>query len=157
MRRFYSALAWIVAGGVVVQAAAIAFGFGGMVGYVMDGGVVDKALMESQQSTFTGDLGFPIHAIVGGLLMPVVALVLGVVSFFVRGVPRAKTVGVGRVRARVRPGQVAGTRSPTCRTSAPSTAPTPWPSSSPPSTPRGCRRGAREQVDADASGSSVLA
>ena len=78
MRRFYSALAWIVAGGVVVQAAAIAFGFGGMVGYIMDGGVVDEALMESRQSTFTGDLGFPIHAIVGGLLIPVVALVLGV-------------------------------------------------------------------------------
>ena len=90
MRRFYSALAWIVAGGVVVQAAAIAFGFGGMVGYIMDGGVVDEALMESRQSTFTGDLGFPIHAIVGGLLIPVVALVLGVTSFFVRGVPRAK-------------------------------------------------------------------
>ena len=90
MRRFYSALAWIIAGGVVVQAAAIAFGFGGMVGYVRDGGVVDQTLMESRQSTFTGDLGFPIHAIVGGLLIPVVALVLGVSSFFVRGVPRAK-------------------------------------------------------------------
>ena len=44
MRRFYIVLAWIIAGGVVVQAAAIAFGFGGMVGYVQEGGVVDKAL-----------------------------------------------------------------------------------------------------------------
>ena len=92
MRKLYSALAWIVAAGVVVQAASIAFGFGGMVGYVMDGGVVDKALVESEQATFTGDLGFPIHGIVGGLVLPVVAFALGVVSFFVRGIPRAKTL-----------------------------------------------------------------
>ena len=92
MRKLYSALAWIVAAGVVIQAASIAFGFGGMVGYVMDGGVVDKALVESEQATFTGDLGFPIHGIVGGLVLPVVAFALGVVSFFVRGVPRAKTL-----------------------------------------------------------------
>ena len=29
MRKLYSVLAWIIAGGVVVQAAAIAFAFGG--------------------------------------------------------------------------------------------------------------------------------
>lgn len=92
MRKLYSALAWIVAAGVVIQAASIAFGFGGMVGYVMDGGVVDKAVVESQQATFTGDLGFPIHEMVGGLVLPVAGLALGVVSFFVRGVPRAKTL-----------------------------------------------------------------
>ena len=92
MRKLYSALAWIVAAGVVVQAASIAFGFGGMTAYVMDGGVVDKALMESQQATFTGDLGFSIHDLVGGLVMPLAAFALGVVSFFVRGVPRAKTL-----------------------------------------------------------------
>ena len=92
MRKLYSVLAWIVAAGVVVQAASIAFGFGGMTGYVMDGGVVDKALLESQQATFTGDLGFPIHELVGGLLLPVVTLAMGAVSFFVRGVPRARTL-----------------------------------------------------------------
>ena len=92
MRKLYSVLAWIVAAGVVVQAASIAFGFGGMTGYVMDGGVVDKALLESQQATFTGDLGFPIHELVGGFLLPIVTLAMGAVSFFVRGVPRAKTL-----------------------------------------------------------------
>ena len=102
MRKIYSALAWIVAAGVVVQAAAIAFGFGGMAGYVMDGGVVDKALMESQQATFTGDLGFPIHAIVGGMVIPFAAFALGIVSFLVR-VPGARSVA-GDVRPRVRPG-----------------------------------------------------
>ena len=92
MRKLYSVLAWIVAAGVVVQAASIAFGFGGMTGYVMDGGVVDKALIESQEATFTGDIGFPVHGIVGGLVLPVVALALGIVSFFVKGVRRAKTL-----------------------------------------------------------------
>jgi hypothetical protein len=95
MRKLYSALAWTIAAGVVVQAATIAFGVGGMVSYVMEGGVVDKALLESQQATYTGDLGFPIHSVVGGVVLHVVALVLGVVSFFVRGVRRAKTLAWG--------------------------------------------------------------
>lgn len=92
MRKLYSTLAWVVAGGVVVQAAAIAFGFGGMVGFVLEGGVVDKALIESREATFTGDLGFAVHALVGGLVLPVAGLALGVVSLFVKGVPRARTL-----------------------------------------------------------------
>ena len=85
MRKTYIMLAWIVVGGVFVQAAAIAFGFGGMSGYVQSGGVVDKALVESSSaSNFTGELGFPIHGIVGGMVLPVVALALLVVSFFVK-------------------------------------------------------------------------
>ena len=95
MRRIYSTLAWVVAAGVVVQAASIAFGFGGMASYIMDGGVVDKDLIESEQATFTGDLGFPVHGIVGGLVLPIAAFALGVVSFVVKGVPRAKTLAWG--------------------------------------------------------------
>jgi len=94
MRKTYSVLAWIIAGGVFVQAASIAFGFGGMAGFVQDGGVVDKALVESQTgSNFTGELGFPIHSIVGGMVIPIAALALLVVSFFVK-VPRARTWAV---------------------------------------------------------------
>jgi hypothetical protein len=92
MRRTYIVLAWVVAAGVVVQASAIAFGFGGMFGYVQDGGVVDKALIESREATFTGDLGFGVHAIVGGLVLPVASLALGLLSFLVRGVPRARVL-----------------------------------------------------------------
>ena len=50
MRRIYAGLAWIIAGAVVVQAAAIAFAFGGMLNLVSEGGVVDKALLESGQA-----------------------------------------------------------------------------------------------------------
>ncbi|WP_448808824.1 hypothetical protein [Agromyces bauzanensis] len=84
MRKIYSALAWTVAGAVVVQAAAIAFAFGGMLNLVSEGGVVDKALLESFQAAGVGESGFMIHGLVGGVLIPLIALALLVVSFFVR-------------------------------------------------------------------------
>jgi hypothetical protein len=55
-----------------------------MVVFVQDGGVVDKALVESRQQSFTGELGFLIHAIVGGGVIPLAAIALLVVSFFVK-------------------------------------------------------------------------
>lgn len=84
MRRIYAAIAWIIAGGVVVQAASIAFALGGIGRYVQDGGVIDKALVESRQATFIGDLGFPIHGIVGGMVIPLAAVALLIVAFFVK-------------------------------------------------------------------------
>lgn len=89
MRTIYRVLALVVAGLVVVQAAAIAFAFGGVTHYIMGGGVVDKAVMESHQSTFTGDLGFPVHGLVGGTVIPAVGLALLIISFFAR-VPRGR-------------------------------------------------------------------
>jgi hypothetical protein len=83
MRKTYFVLASAIAIGVVVQAAAIAFGFGGMMHFVVEGGVVDKAMVESQESTFTGVLGFVVHGIVGGLVIPVLAFALVGISFAV--------------------------------------------------------------------------
>ncbi|MGW9629617.1 hypothetical protein ACWGST_02870 [Agromyces sp. NPDC055520] len=83
MRSFYSGLAWAIAAGVVVQAAAIAFAFGGVLNRVSNGDVIDKALVESGGAGGTGELGFWIHAI-GGLTLPLVAIALLIVSFFVR-------------------------------------------------------------------------
>jgi heme A synthase len=84
MQKLYTGLAWTVAGAVVIQAAAIAFAFGGMLNLVAEGGVVDKALLESFQAGGVGELGFLVHGLVGGVLIPLVALVLLVVAFFVR-------------------------------------------------------------------------
>jgi heme A synthase len=84
MRTLYTGLAWTVAGAVVVQAAAIAFAFGGMLNLVSEGGVVDKALLEAFQAGGVGELGFLIHGLVGGVVIPLLALALLVVSFFVR-------------------------------------------------------------------------
>jgi len=84
MRRTYVVLAWVIAGGVFVQAMAVAFGVGGESHFIQGGGVVDKALVESRTADFTGVIGFPIHAIVGGMVIPLAALALVVVSFFAR-------------------------------------------------------------------------
>lgn len=84
MRKLYSGLAWTVSGAVVIQAAAIAFAFGGMLNLVAEGGVVDKALLESFQAAGVGEAGFMVHAVVGGVVIPLVAVALLVVSFFVR-------------------------------------------------------------------------
>jgi heme A synthase len=85
MRKVYIGIAWLVAAMVLVQAGAIALGFGGMIHFVSDGGVVDKALAESGTGgNFAGEVGFPIHSIVGGLVMPIAALVLVVLSWFTK-------------------------------------------------------------------------
>lgn len=94
MRRTYSVIAWIIAGGVAVQAASIAFAFGGMGRYIQDGGVIDKALVESRQATFTGELGFPIHGIVGGMVIPLAALALLIIAFFVKARGARKWAGI---------------------------------------------------------------
>ena len=85
MRKVFSGIAWLIAGLVVVQAAAIALGFGGMMHFVDGGGVVDKGLTESRTlGNFAGEVGFPIHGIVGGVLIPVAAIALLVVSWFTK-------------------------------------------------------------------------
>ncbi len=84
MCRIYAGLAWIIAAAVVVQAAAIAFAFGGMLNHVSEGGVVDKALLESGGAGGAGELGFWIHGIVGAGVIPLLAVSLLIVSFFAR-------------------------------------------------------------------------
>jgi heme A synthase len=81
MRRTYQVLAWLISGLVVVQAAAIAFAMAGVVHFVDGGGVIDKALVESEDMAFPEIAGFIIHGMNGGMLIPLVALVLMGVSF----------------------------------------------------------------------------
>ncbi|WP_159798642.1 hypothetical protein [Puerhibacterium puerhi] len=85
MRKAYAVLAWIIAGAVVVQAAAIAFGLSGLISWVQDGGVLDKAVLESGEVSFAGVLGFVVHSLNGQFLIPLVTLALLGVSFGVRG------------------------------------------------------------------------
>lgn len=84
MRTVYRVLAVLVAVEVFVQAAAIAFAVFGLTAWVADGGVLDKATMEDESTTFEGVAGFMIHGLNGGLVIPVLALLLLVVSFFTR-------------------------------------------------------------------------
>ena len=49
--------------------------------------MLDKATMESETTTFTGDGGFALHGINGQIVFPVLVLILFVLSFFAK-VPR---------------------------------------------------------------------
>lgn len=89
MRTTYRVLAYLMALEVVVQAAAIAFAVFGLSAWVQGGGVLDKALMESEGAPpFAGVYGFMIHGLNGTFIVSLIAILLLVVSFFVT-IPRA--------------------------------------------------------------------
>ena len=95
MRSAYRVLAFVVAGLVVVQAAAIAYAVAGLGKWVQDGNTFDKAAFESDDTSFDGIVGFMIHGMNGMMLIPLVALILLIVSFFAKvpgGVARAAMV-----------------------------------------------------------------
>ena len=95
MRTAYRVLAHLIAFLVVVQAAAIAWALSGLTNWVSDGGTLDSAAMESGETLFAEVAGFMVHGINGMMLIPLVAVVLLVVSFFAklpRGVAWAAAV-----------------------------------------------------------------
>jgi hypothetical protein len=87
MRTVYKVLAYVIAAEVAVQAMAMVFAVAGMGKWVQDGGVLDLAVMESEESAFPEVVGFVVHGINGMMVIPVLALALLVSSFFAR-VPR---------------------------------------------------------------------
>jgi hypothetical protein len=90
MRSAYRVLAWLVALGVVVQVAAVGFAHFGQDKWIDGGATLDKAVVESQmagESAFQGVLGFAVHGVNGTMVIPALALLLLVVSFFA-DVPR---------------------------------------------------------------------
>ena len=96
MRLVYKVLAFTVAGLVVVQAAAVAFAVFGLFAYIEGGGTIDAANSGPESDIeFPGVVGFMIHGMNGMMLIPLVALILLIVSFFAKvpgGVGRAALV-----------------------------------------------------------------
>ena len=84
MRTIYRVLAYLVALEVVIQAAAIAYAIFGEGRYVEGGGVVDKALIESDTIPFPEVVGFIVHGINGQMVIPALAVLLLVASFFAK-------------------------------------------------------------------------
>jgi len=85
MRGFYRGLALTVAVLVALQAAFIAFALSGMVKWVRDGGTLDASVFaEGSTVHIGGETGFALHAISGTFLIPLIALVLVIVSFFAK-------------------------------------------------------------------------
>jgi heme A synthase len=94
MRTTYRILAYLIAAEVAVQAAALAFGFAGLSHWVQTGGVLDSAVIESDETPFPEFWGLIVHGINGSVVIPLLALVLLVCSFFAK-VPRGVAWAVG--------------------------------------------------------------
>lgn len=94
MRTVYKVMAYIVAIGVIVQAMAIVFAIAGLGKWVEEGGVFDQAVMESEESPFPEVVGFAIHGIGGMMIIPLVALIFLIVSFFSKVPGGVKWAGI---------------------------------------------------------------
>jgi hypothetical protein len=84
MKQLYRVLAYAIAAGVVLQAAAIAYAVFGMFEWVAAGGTIDKALIESGNPQVGGITGFNLHQRVGVTILPLLALLFLISSFFAR-------------------------------------------------------------------------
>lgn len=84
MRKTYQIIAWSIAACVVVQAAAIALGFGSVLHHVEQGGVIDKVALDNPDPSMTGSIGFTIHSIVGSFVIHGLALLLLIIAFFAK-------------------------------------------------------------------------
>lgn len=87
MRMVYRVLAGLIAFEVLVQAAAIAYAIFGFGKWVDDGATVDKNTFDSNSTSFHGLGGFILHGINGEMVIPLLALLLLISSFFAK-VPR---------------------------------------------------------------------
>jgi hypothetical protein len=91
MRTAYKVLAYLVVAEVAVQAMVMVWGIAGLVKWVDSGGVFDKGVMESEGSPpFPEVAGIMVHIFNGFFVIPGLALLLLIVSFFtkVRGAIR---------------------------------------------------------------------
>ena len=82
MRNVYRVLALLLALGVMVQAAAIAFGMFGLIKWVERGGTLDQST--ELNSDLGGYAGFSLHATAGIMVLPVIALLFLISSFFAK-------------------------------------------------------------------------
>ena len=84
MRTAYKVLAYLVAAEVAIQAMLIVWGIAGLGKWVDGGGVFDKAVIESEGPPFPEVVGIIAHGINGFFVVPALALLLLIVSFFIR-------------------------------------------------------------------------
>ena len=85
MKKAYQVLAYLLALEVVIQAMAVAYGIAGVGHWVEDdGGVLNKAVLDSDNADFQGVGGFATHGINGMMIIPLLVLLLLIVSFFTK-------------------------------------------------------------------------
>jgi hypothetical protein len=85
MRSAYKFIAFAIAGLVALQAAFMVFAVAGLGIWVEEGNSFSKATLEADEPPdFTGAIGFMLHGISGMMLIPLVALILLIISFFAK-------------------------------------------------------------------------
>ncbi|HWJ52389.1 MAG TPA: hypothetical protein VNT24_03305 [Propionibacteriaceae bacterium] len=84
MRTAYKVLAYLVAVEVVIQAMAMVWAVAGLGKWITNGGVLDKATMESGGKPFPEITGLIVHGVNGSFVIPGIALILLILSFFLR-------------------------------------------------------------------------
>ena len=84
MKSVYRVLGFLIAALVFVQAGSIAYGFFGLAKWVDDGGVLDAAAIDNESITFDGLIGLIVHGIFGVMVIPIVALLFVIASFFAK-------------------------------------------------------------------------
>ena len=85
MRMVYKVLAFAIAGLVMVQAAAVAFAMFGLFAYIEGGGTIDAANSGPESNIeFPGVVGFMIHGMFGTMVIPLIAILLLISSFFAK-------------------------------------------------------------------------
>ncbi|MEU8268563.1 hypothetical protein AB0B89_15505 [Sphaerisporangium sp. NPDC049002] len=94
MKPVYKVLAYLVAVEVAVQAMAVVFADAGLKKWVEQGGVLDKAVIESDASAFPEIVGFVIHGINGTMVIPLIAVLLLISSFFTKVPGAVKAAGL---------------------------------------------------------------
>ena len=82
MKMVYRVLALLIALGVMLQAASVAFGMFGMLKWVEEGGTLDKST--ELTPALGGFVGFNWHATSGIMVIPVIALLFLISSFFAK-------------------------------------------------------------------------
>ena len=98
MKQVYRVLAFLVALEVMVQAAVMVWGIAGLGIWVDDGGVLDKQTFEDAfdngDAPFNEFAGLMIHGMNGMMIIPAIALLLVIVSFFAK-VPKGVAYAFG--------------------------------------------------------------
>ncbi len=88
MRAVYRVLAFLIAIGVAIQSMSMVFYVAGLNRWVDEGGVFDKAVQEERDTTpYSEGVGLLIHSLNGMMIIPLLAILLLIASFFAK-VPR---------------------------------------------------------------------
>ncbi|WP_214107121.1 hypothetical protein [Acrocarpospora catenulata] len=94
MKIVYKVLAYLIAIEVAVQASMVVLGDAGLFVYIGEGGVLDKATAESGALQFPEFFAFVVHGINGMMVIPVIAVLLLISSFFTKIPGAVKAAGL---------------------------------------------------------------